>query len=179
MRRSHRACQISKEIDQPRFLQFPIFTGVFMKIIFGAIVLFSSGSVYAGTCDLVSGSFKTTTSECQYSTDGINFYNEGYKDINVAYSEQTFALKIVMNVSYGAYTLNYIADGKERAGRPMYEGDKYTAQCENNHIHTRAVMSALKYPMLTDFTMTADGKMFYRQTFEGDRFVRICNMNRI
>ncbi len=150
-----------------------------MKIIFGVMALLAGFSARAATCGLVSGSFKTTTSECQHSLDGVTFYNEGYKDINISYTEKTYALTIVMNVSNGAYTLNYIADNNERIGRPMYEGDKYTAYCENNHIHTRALMSELKSPMLTDFTMTEDGKMVYKQYFEGDTFVRICKMDRI
>jgi len=142
-----------------------------MKNIFAVMALLACESVNAGTCDLVSGYFKTTTSQCQYSHDGVTFYNEGYDDIRVAYVEQTHGLTVVMHVSNGPYILNYIADGTEKAGRPMYEGDKYIAQCDNNHIHTRAVMSALKFPMLTDFTMTHDGKMFYKQSFEGDSFV--------
>lgn len=150
-----------------------------MKTVIALALLIGSVSAHAGTCDLISGSFKTTTTECKYSHDGVTFYPEGYKDINLAYKEQGEALTVVMNVSSGPYTLNFVADGKPQTGRPMFEGEKYTAQCENNHIHTRSEMSALKYPLIHDFTATPDGKMTYQESFEGDKFVRICEMERI
>ncbi len=142
--------------------------------------VFLTGIVaHAGTCDLVSGSFKTTTVACQHTYDGKTFFEEGYNDIKVSFNEESHELTIVMNVSHNPYTLNYIADGKEREGRPMYEGDKYTAVCENNNIRTRAVMSALKYPLLTDFVMSRGGEMLFKQSFEGNSYLRFCKMDRI
>ena len=55
----------------------------------------------------------------------------------------------------------------------------HTAQCENNHIHIRAEMSALKYPLIRDYTITTEGKLVYKESFEGDTFFRICEMDRI
>lgn len=150
-----------------------------MKTILGVFLLLVGASAQAGTCDLISGSFKTTTSVCRYSHDGEKFFNEGHKQIKIAFQERNKALAIVMDVSQGPYTLNYIADGKEQVGRPTYEGNKYIAQCENNHIHTRAEMQGLKRPLITDFMITSDGKMVYQQSFEGSSFVRICEMDRI
>lgn len=131
-----------------------------------------------GNCSLVSGSFRTVAFECRYSRDGIIFYNDGYKDISLDYAERTNALTIVMNLSSSPYTLNFIADGRPQTGRPAYEGDKYTALCENNSIHARTVTSILKYPWIRDYTITSKGTMIYKESFEGDSFVRICEMDR-
>ena len=149
-----------------------------MKTIFGMMVLFAGVSSQAGTCNLVSGYFKTTTTECRYSHDGVNFFNEGHKDIKIAYTEKTDSLNVLMNVSGSSYSLNYTVDGKVQNGRPMYEGEKYTASCENNHIHVRAEMSAFKHPLIHDYTITDEGKMIYEESFEGSSFVRICEMDR-
>ena len=132
----------------------------------------------AASCNLISGYFKTTTSQCRYSRDGVKFFDEGSKDIKITYSENLNVLTVLMNVSSGPYTLSYVADGKEQIGRPMFEGEKYVAQCENNHLHVRAEMSALKNPFIHDYNLTVDGKMVYQESFEGDSFIRVCEMER-
>jgi hypothetical protein len=50
---------------------------------------------------------------------------------------------------------------------------------ENIHIHIRADVSALKHPLIHDYTITADGKMVYQESFEGSTFIRICEMDKI
>lgn len=150
-----------------------------MKTVFASLFLFAGISVNAGTCNFVSGSFETTTKECQYSHDGVNFFNEGYKDINIIYNEQNKELTVVMDVSHGPYTLTYVTDGKMQAGRPMFEGESYVAECENNHIRIRAEMSALKYPIVFEYKAEADGKLIYQQKFEGGNFIRNCEMHRV
>lgn len=148
-----------------------------MKTIFALFFLFATIS-QGETCDLFTGKYKTVSTPCRYSHDGVKFFNEGYREFHIAYKEQGNLLRVVMNPEDGTYTLNYNADGKEHVGRPDFEGDKYTAICSNNQIHVRAVVSALKYPLVTDYTLTSMDKLTYRESFEGSSFTRICEMDR-
>ncbi len=146
-----------------------------MKTILGLFFVLASVSANAGTCDLISGSFKTKTAECYTIHNGVH-YGDGYMEIRTAYNESAKSLNVEM-VSRN-YSLSYVADGKEQTGRPQFEGSKYTAQCDNNHAHIRADLG-MKFPLLYDYSINADGKLVYQESFEGDSsFVRVCEMDR-
>lgn len=148
-----------------------------MKVLLSVFVFLGCASALAGTCDLVSGTFKTVSSQCEYSHDGVKFFPEGGKEIGISFQADSKVLSIAMISD--KYKLSYVADGMEQIGRPQFEGDSYTADCENNQIHIRGVFSAYKHPMITDFVVNTDGSMSYKQSFEGNNFVRICEMNRL
>jgi hypothetical protein len=149
-----------------------------MKILLIAIVLLSTTELTAGPCNFASGGFKTVLHECTHTTDGKTFVNEGHKAINAEYYKNTEQFVVTMNVgSNSEYQLRYIVDGKEHKGRPMFEGDTYAAECDNNGISIRAVSSDRKYPMVTLFLTTAK-RLLYKQSFEGDPFLRICYLER-
>jgi hypothetical protein len=146
-----------------------------MKILFGVMALLVSVSAQAGTCDLISGSFKTKTAECYTIHNGVQ-YGDGYMEIRTDYNESAKSFKVEM-VSR-KYSLSYVADGKEQTGRPQFEGSKYTAQCENNQAHIRADLG-MKFPLLYDYSINTNGKLVYQESFEGDTsFVRVCEMDR-
>jgi len=146
-----------------------------MKSILGLFFVIASVTTNAGTCDLLSGSFKTKTAECYTIHNGVK-YDYGYMEILTAYNESAQSLKVDM-VSRN-YSLSYIADGKEHTGRPQFEGSKYTAQCENNHAHIRAEVG-LKFPLLYDYTINANGKLVYQESNDSDSsFVIVCEMDR-
>lgn len=147
-----------------------------MKVLFALLIFLGGFSVHAGTCELVSGSFKTVSSACNYSHDGMAFYSDGYKEFRIHFDERSKFLSIAMTSDN--YTLSYIADGKEQLGRPNFEGDKYVANCKNNHIHIRGLFSALINPMIMTFVVGTDGNMIYKQTFEGSNVVRVCELDR-
>lgn len=150
--------------------------GVLMKYLL--MFLFLGVSAHADACDQISGYFKTTTVECKYSHDGVNFFNEGYKDINFDYDKASKRLAVTMNVSTGPYDLSYVVDGQENVGRPMYEGDKYLAKCENNNFHIRAVFSALKKPLVHSYSFQENGVLTFQETLEGSTFIRVCELDR-
>lgn len=147
-----------------------------MKVLFALLVSFGGISAYARTCDSISGSFKTVSSPCNYSHDGVVFYPEAYKEISIDYNKNSMVLSVAMTSDN--YKLNYIADGNEQPSRPHFEGDKYVANCENNQIHIRGVFISLKHPMITEFAVGSDGSMIYKQSYEGSSFIRVCEMDR-
>ena len=148
-----------------------------MKGSFLVLVLLSSISVFAGTCDSISGSYKTVSSPCSYSHDGQTFFLEEHQEFSVDFdlNSKIFLVDMTSN----NYNLNYIADGNEQQGRPQFEGDKYVAKCENNNIKIRAFFNILKRPMITEFAFNEDGSVIYKQSFEGNNFVRVCEMDRL
>jgi len=146
-----------------------------MKSILGLFLLFVSVSANAGTCDLISGSFKSITAECYTIHNGVK-YGDGTMEIRTAFNETLKSLNVAM-VSRN-YSLSYIADGNEQVGNPLYEGSKYTAKCENNHAHIRADLGLTK-PLVYDYSISLDDKLIYQEALEGDSsFVRVCEMDR-
>lgn len=142
------------------------------------VFLFLGVSAHAGTCDQISGFFKTTTAECKYSHDGVKFYNDGHKSVGISYDSNNKNLTIEMGRPNNPFTLIYLANGQPQNGRPMFEGDIYTATCSNNRIFIRAEMPQLKYPLIYEFEIQSDGSLSYRESFDGSTFVRFCEMNR-
>ncbi len=153
-----------------------------MKVVFGSLVLLASFSTWAGSCDAVTGLFKTTTMECRSTRDRVSYRNQGHRDILITFDQVNKKLRIVQNYSGGmwmTYKVNYIVDGTEHAGRPLYEGEKYTATCEDNRIHIRAQMRARSNPnLIHDYTLTDDGKLTFKESFAGNSFEFVCEMVR-
>lgn len=147
-----------------------------MKSILGVLFVLVSVSANAGTCDLITGHFKTKTTEC-YTIHNGGKYGGGYMEISAAFNEKAKSLNVDM-VSRN-YSLNYLVNGKEQIGRPQLEGIKYSAQCENNHAHIRADIG-LKYLINYDYSINSDGNLVYQETVEGgSNFIRVCEMDRI
>lgn len=140
------------------------------------VFLFLGVSAHADTCDQISGKFKTTTVDCKYTHDGINFFNWGPKDINFDYNKANKMLSVRVNSYSDYYHLMYIVDGQERLGHPMYEGDKYLAKCKNNNFNIRAVFRALNRPLVHTYSFKKDGVLTFQETHEGSTYIQVCEL---
>ena len=148
-----------------------------MKVFTILCALLFTFAANAENCDNISGTFQTTTEECKYSRDGVNFYNEGHKKIRLTYTEVTNKFDVEMQSA--GYSLHYIADGAEQVGRPYFEGNTYVAQCMDNKAKVRGVFELLRFPLIKSFELNNEDKLTYKETFEGDSSIRICEMDRV
>lgn len=139
------------------------------------VALLSSSAFATKSCDDLSGAFSTTY-ECRYSHDGVRFFKEGHRSMQVNYRRSNRQLMVHLGFASDAIFLSYVVNGEEQIGRREFEGERYAAECADNHITITSQMPGLKFPLVTEFFYQQEGKLFYRESMQGSSFVRECEL---
>ena len=129
------------------------------------------------SCDDLSGVFETTQ-ECRYTLDGVRFFREAHRSMQVNYRRSNTQLMVHLGTSVDAMFMSFVVNGEEQIGRSDFEGVRYQASCADNHITITSVMLRLSHPLVTEFFYQEEGKLLYRETLVGSNFARVCELER-
>jgi hypothetical protein len=127
------------------------------------------------SCDNLSGVFETTQ-ECRYTHDGVRYFREGHRTMQVNYRRSNTQLMVHLGTNVDAIFMSFVVNGEEQIGRSDFEGDRYSGECADNHITITSVMPRLKHPLVTEFFYQQEGKLLYRETLVGSSFERVCEL---